>query len=43
MVVVSCLLTPFFVTLVVVGNDSDVHSRCGTNYMSSGLGEASMI
>ena len=26
-----------------VGNDSDVHSRCGTNYMSSGLGEASMI
>ena len=41
MVVVLCLLTPFFVTLV--GNDSDVHSRCDTNYMSSGLGEASMI
>ena len=28
MVVVSCLLTPFFVTLV--GDDS----RCSTNYMS---------
>ena len=33
MAVVRCL----------VGNDSDVHSRCGTNCMSSGLGEASMI